>query len=206
MRLKEIEQGMDIHCKTEDEAEKLLKYLHEFGYKWFSGMSLLKETHYGKFKESTCYTIMYDKLVVFGHIEDSENTIEFSDLIIPELTAEEVLSVLGEIKRLCADVGTNCRECPLDRLNNKTCGDLCDIENFTGNEEVIIAICQKWKSDHERKEPEVEWVYRVFGAENYGEKFFDTEEEAIKRCEELAKQQKTRQYTRYERVCRVKVN
>lgn len=54
------------------------------------------------------------------------------------------------------------------------------------------------------KEPEIEWVYRVFGAENNGEKFFQTEEEAIKRCEELAKSQKSKQYARYERVCRVK--
>ena len=30
------------------------------------------------------------------------------------------------------------------------------------------------------------------------------EAEAIKRCEELAKSQKTKQYARYERVCRVK--
>ena len=30
------------------------------------------------------------------------------------------------------------------------------------------------------------------------------EAEAVKRCEELAKSQKTKQYTRYERVCRVK--
>ena len=68
----------------------------------------------------------------------------------------------------------------------------------------IIEICEQWKSDHEKKEPEIEWVYRVFGAENYGEKFFQTEEEAIKWCEELAKSQKTKQYARYERVCRVK--
>ena len=57
---------------------------------------------------------------------------------------------------------------------------------------------------NEKKEPEIEWVYRVFGAENNGEKFFQTEEEAIKRCEELAKSQKSKQYARYERVCRVK--
>lgn len=58
--------------------------------------------------------------------------------------------------------------------------------------------------EREKKEPEVEWVWRVYGAENYGEKFFDTEEQAIARCEELAKTQKTKQYARYEKVCRVK--
>jgi hypothetical protein len=44
----------------------------------------------------------------------------------------------------------------------------------------------------------------VFGAENYEEKFFDTEEEAIKRCEDLVKEQKHRKFARYEKVCKVK--
>ena len=74
----------------------------------------------------------------------------------------------------------------------------------TATPEQIIDMCSQWKAIHEKKEPEIEWVYRVFGAENYGEKFFQTEEEAIKRCEELVKSQKTKQYARYERVCRVK--
>ena len=111
--------------------------------------------------------------------------------IKPEPTGEEVLRICNEI---CTSTLT-CVHCPMD-------GN-CFYENDSDYSKVI-EICDQWKSDHEKKEPEIEWVYRVFGAENYGEKFFHTEEEAIKRCEELAKSQKTKQYARYERICRVK--
>ena len=134
----------------------------------------------------------------YKHITQSEqteeNVTEFSDLILPEITAEEAIKINTE---LCA--GT-CDECPLYNVDGYSdCDDLC-----IKNPEKAVELLAKWKSDHEKKEPEIEWVYRVFGAENYGEKFFQTEEEAIKRCEELEKSQKTKQYARYERVCRVK--
>ena len=111
--------------------------------------------------------------------------------IKPEPTGEEVLRICNEI---CTSTLT-CVYCPMH-------GN-CFYENDSDYSKVV-EICAQWKSDHEKKEPEIEWVYRVFGAENYGEKFFQTEEEAIQRCEELAKSQKTKQYARYERVCRVK--
>lgn len=125
-----------------------------------------------------------------GMPEDDVVT-EFSDLILPDLTAEEVLEICHEICR----GRKSCNECLM--IGNCFAEDNPD---FTK----VIEICKQWKSEHEKKEPEIEWVYRVFGAENYGEKFFQTEEEAINRCEELAKSQKTKQYARYERVCRVK--
>ena len=122
-------------------------------------------------------------------------THEFSDLIIPEMSAEEAFSIYKDI---CKHY-FSCEECPLSNPAYTNCGMF-----IRDNSEKAIDIMGKWKSDHEKKEPEIEWVYRVFGAENNGEKFFQTEEEAIKRCEELAKSQKSKQYARYERVCRVK--
>ena len=120
-------------------------------------------------------------------------TVEFSDLILPELSAGEAIKIFGEICK------GSCQACPLYAVEPyEACENLC-----YENPEKIVEILAQWKSDHEKKEPEIEWVYRVFGAENFGEKFFQTEEEAIKRCEELAKSQKTKQYARYERVCRV---
>lgn len=183
MRLKEIKPGMVIHCKTQEEANKLCDAV---------GASKRWEEYWEIYKYDTCYQIGHYKMKNYGtaySYRKSEIT-EFSDLILPELTAEEVLEICHKICR-----GKSCNEC----LMSGNC--------FVGNEPdftKVIEICEQWKSDHEKKEPEIEWVYRVFGAENYGEKFFQTEEEAIKRCEELAKSQKTKQYARYERVCRVK--
>lgn len=209
MKLKEIKPGMVIHCPTEEEAKELLKYLDGLGYRWFStSEKLLESINYDAYGENMCYSIEQHMEVMYSDINYFESegyeVTEFSDLIEPELTIEEVLSILAEIGNLCTTNEIMCSNCPLYVKNTGTGKNLCDIEEFTSNERKIIEICQQWKSDHEKKEPEVEWVYRVFGAENFGEKFFDTEEEAIKRCEELAKSQKTKKYTRYERVCRVK--
>ena len=195
MRLKEINPGMAIHCNNDEEKKALLEEAERLGYRWRGKAKLPTENAF--YSGMTIH--FYDKNVWddYKHITWSDKTkgvTEFSDLIMPELTAEEAIKLFGE---LC--IGS-CQGCPLHRVDDyENCFSFC-----FDNPEKAVELLAQWKSDHEKKEPEIEWVYRVFGAENYGEKFFQTEEEAIKRCEELAKSQKTKQYARYERVCRVK--
>lgn len=195
MRLKEIKPGMAIHCKNDEERKALLEEAEKLGYRWIGGYKISEYK-----KHRTGYTIHFyspSHSMNYNHILWSDYTdgvTEFSDLILPELTAEEAIKIFGEICK------GSCQECPLYAVEPyEACENLC-----YENPEKIVEMLAQWKSDHEKKEPEIEWVYRVFGSENYGEKFFHTEEEAIKRCEELAKSQKTKQYARYERVCRVK--
>ncbi len=195
MRLKEIKPGMAIHCKNDEEKKALLEEAERIGYRW-SGLAK-RPTYKAILSGSTIHFYDKNENCDFMHItwsDYTEGVTEFSDLILPELTADEVLDILSEIRN-CKD--RDCYECPLDSL----CGDNGGI--CVSDKKKILQICQQWKAEHKKKEPEVEWVYRVFGAENFGEKFFQTEEEAIKRCEELAKSQKTKQYARYERICRV---
>ena len=201
MKLKEIKPGMVIHCKNDEEKKTLLEEAERLGYVWYGTK--------GKPTERSVYAIgdtihFYDAGTTafsadYKHITHSscigDPAIEFSDLIIPEMSAEEAFSIYKDI---CKHY-FSCEECPLSNPAYTNCGMF-----IRDNSEKAIDIMGKWKSDHEKKEPEIEWVYRVFGAENNGEKFFQTEEEAIKRCEELAKSQKSKQYARYERVCRVK--
>ena len=192
MKLKEIKPGMVIHWKTEDEKVALLEELERLGYIWYGThrkpTEKIKSANLGHVI-FVCNDSGYKNITHSNKLE--KVTHEFSDLIIPEMSAEEVLQICSEICN-----GGPCDECIIGEEN-------CFAEPYSDKKKVI-EICQKWKSDHEKKEPEIEWVYRVFGVENNGEKFFQTEEEAIKRCEELAKSQKSKQYARYERVCRVK--
>ncbi len=196
MRLKEIKPGMVIHCKNDEEKEALLEEAERLGYKW-SNDCVATDLHMIKNSGMTIHFYEPSELYNFNHItwsDKTERVTEFSDLILPELTAEEAIKLHAEVCK------NNCRECPLCEVYGyENCDDLC-----FKNPEKAVEILAKWKADHEKKEPEVEWVYRVFGAENFGEKFFNTEEEAIARCEELVKSQKNKQYARYERVCRVK--
>ena len=200
MRLKEIKPGMAIHCKNDEEKKALLEEAERLGYRWSGKAKLPTEKAF--YSGMTIH--FYDKNVFddYKHITWSDRikgVTEFSDLILPEITADELLNILNEITH-CGD--RRCDDCPLAEKGKTLCTN--DYGVIISNPDKLISICQQWKSDHEKKEPEIEWVYRVFGAENYGEKFLQTEEEAIKRCEELAKSQKTKQYARYERVCRVK--
>ena len=193
MRLKEIKPGMVIHCKNDEEKKAILEEAERLGYKWRENISATDFMMFNK-AGNTIHFHERNELVSHRYITWSDKTdgvTEFSDLILPELTAEEALQITSEI---CKNT-SHCVDCPI----HGNCYRDCDSDKG----KVVEVLC-KWKSEHEKKEPEIEWVYRVFGAENYGEKFFQTEEEAINRCEELAKSQKTKQYARYERVCRVK--
>ena len=196
MRLKEIKPGMVVHCKNDDDKKALLEEAERLGYKWRNNKSATDFMMFNK-AGNTIHFHERNELVSHRYITWSDKTdgvTEFSDLIIQELTAEEAIKLHTEV---CC---SSCKECPLYNVDGYSdCEDLC-----INNPEKAVEILAQWKSEHEKKEPEIEWVYRVFGAENYGEKFFQTEVEAINRCEELAKSQKTKQYARYERVCRVK--
>ena len=195
MRLKEINPGMVIHCKNDEEKKELLEEAERLCYLWANGAKPTKA-----YLPSNTLVFREDGLKKYIYwTEDSENHTEFSDLILPELSAEEVFSIMSEIHNESYKKYSGCIGCCLSVVAQN-----CDTDCFAENADKIIEICAQWKSEHEKKEPEIEWVYRVFGAENYGEKFFFFFEEAIKRCEELAKSQKTKQYARYERVCRVK--
>lgn len=193
MKLKKIENAV-VHCKTKEEAEVLIRE---------TGSDRYFEEFWNCHKSDTCYDVRNAKIYLYGAYNWYKaigfEITEFSDLIeqeeTPKLTAEEVVEFLvmhyydGEYGKAFGE------DYRIDHL----------LDEMSAEE--VVSKISKWKSEHEKqekKEPEIEWVYRVFGAENYGEKFFQTEEEAIKRCEELAKSQKTKQYARYERVCRVK--
>lgn len=196
MRLKEIKPGMAIHCKNDEEKKALLEEAERLGYKW-SNTCVPTDSRMVKIAGMTIHFYGKSECANSKHITWSDKTkgvTEFSGLILPDMTAEEAIKLFGE---LC--IGS-CQGCPLHRVDDyENCFSFC-----FDNPEKAVELLAQWKSEHEKKEPEIEWVYRVFGSENYGEKFFHTEEEAIKRCEELAKSQKTKQYARYERVCRVK--
>ena len=144
MRLKEIKPGMVIRCKNLDELKALLAEANRLGYRWADGtlatnVCCLENTSIKFHSVGTCRPYKY---ITWG--EAKEGT-EFSDLILPELTGEEVLRICNEI---CTSTLT-CVHCPMD-------GN-CFYENDSDYSKVI-EICQQWKSDHEKKELEIETV------------------------------------------------
>ena len=161
MRLKEIKPGMVIHCKTEEEKEILIGELDRLGYVWCTG-DRVAHLDVGKKVDTVCYSIGSDKKLTWSfYSEQSSKTVtEFSDLIIPELSAKEVLETIYEI---CDN--HKCTGCPL-----KNC---CPTSSKGTNYSDAIEICTKWREEHpkeEKKELETEWVYvvRIIKVENNG--------------------------------------
>lgn len=44
-----------VHCKTEEEAIDFCKQMYKHGMEWASGDSYLSYTHYGVYRDKTCY-------------------------------------------------------------------------------------------------------------------------------------------------------
>ena len=101
MRLKEIKPGMVIHCKKRDE----IKAIGDAGLVGICG-GLITE-----YMTTECYVIIEKEYADWAIDKNLAlrygNIIEFSNLILPELTAEEAIKINTE---LCA--GT-CEECTL---------------------------------------------------------------------------------------------
>lgn len=148
MRLKEIKPGMAIHCKNDDEKKQLLEEAERLGYLWSGdGSNPTKKVHRGN-------TIHFNTENVFANFKNitwsnkTDGVTEFSDLILPELTAEEAIKLIGE---LCKG---SCQKCPLYGVEQyEICENLC-----YENPEKAVELLAKWKSDHEKKEQEIETV------------------------------------------------
>ena len=149
MRLKEIKPGMVIHCKYDEEKKALLEEAERLGYRWGGTANL--PTSMPNNLGSTIHFHEKNEFIGFKHIAWSKNTegvTEFSDLIMPELTAEEAIRINTQ---LCFG---SCDECPLYKVDGYSdCDDLC-----INNTEKAIEILAQWKSEHEKKEPEIETV------------------------------------------------
>lgn len=52
----ESDELLAIHCKTEEEANTLLRAFDELGKKWSGGTSYLEGNCWQHYKEGTCYT------------------------------------------------------------------------------------------------------------------------------------------------------
>lgn len=141
-----IVPGMVIHCITEDEANALLNHLAELGYKWISGAKLTDHNNFSDYG-GTCYVVR-TFVVDYGNKDFYEQRgykiTEFSDLVLPELTAEEVIEWL--VKNY--EDGTYREVFGRDYLMNNL------LEDMTPSE--VVEKIAKWKADHEKKEPEIE--------------------------------------------------
>ena len=143
MKLKEIKPGMVIHCKNDEEKRALYQELCRIG----NIRTDLYEDSFPNFKNNRFSYLIKDLKNQTWGIADCA-TVEFSDLILPELSAGEAIKIFGEICK------GSCQACPLYAVEPyEACENLC-----YENPEKIVEILAQWKSEHEKKEPEIETV------------------------------------------------
>ena len=149
MKLKEIKPGMVIHCKNDEEKKALYQELCRIG----NIRTDLYEDSFPNFKNNRFSYLIKDLKNQTWGIADCA-TVEFSDLILPEITAEELLNILNEIIHCGV---RRCDECPLAENGETLCTDDKGGVKIS-NPDKLISICQQWKYEHEKKEPEIETV------------------------------------------------
>ena len=189
MKLKEIEPGMIIHCKNDEEKKALHEELCRIGNMINSNNGLDSFENFKSGIDGVNYEIKDLKVFVWGFTR-LPATHEFTDLIIPELTTEEVLQIRNKLSfDFVREYLGFCYGKSLDEMLREA------------TPEQIIDMCNVWKSDHEKKEPEIEWVYKVYDGKTG--KFFDTEKDAIEYCESVVRNN-PEICTFIDKLCRVK--
>ena len=193
MKLKEIKHCMAICCTNIEQVRELDK-------KMKSGKC------FEDFLPFPCY-ILTDGKKYYGCVKDKNfissktynpvpQIVNFSDLIIQDqdLSAEEAMLAYDQMCR----VNYCCSDCPIYGIVGRECTHEMD-----GHIAEIVDAIKKWKAEHEKKEPEIEWFWKsyVVGGSDYKEA--DTEQEAMEWCEYYAKEHPEVECT-YKRVCRVK--
>lgn len=186
MRFKEIKPGMVIHCNSDDEKKALLEEAERLRYRWYgnAGLSTGRNEYSGMTIHFHEPSITCDYFNITWS-DRTEGVTEFADLIIPdpELSAEEALLAYDQMckEHYC------CNDCPIYGIVGHECALRMD-EHIT---EIVDAI-KKWKADREKKgpetekkEPEIEWVFKgvadIVGCNEI--EFFVSEEEAREWCE-----------------------
>lgn len=81
MKLKPIPSDTAVHTPTEEEAKELLEILHENGYEWCGGTSLIEDSEWEAYQEWTCYYISsYVEIGnIYEHNDDKTNPITIED-------------------------------------------------------------------------------------------------------------------------------
>lgn len=73
-------ENLAIHCKTEEQANKLLKAFDKFGQKWISGRSYLVDSHWDELKEEICYDNQNIHGPYYVYEDDNYKIYEFEDV------------------------------------------------------------------------------------------------------------------------------
>ena len=105
--------GGVVRCRTEDQAEMLLKELVKHDIKWWGGITIIPSvTEWGTYKARTCYALKGPFALAYGRdfsYESSEHAnykiIEFEDLLEDQVNNDLSTKVDDMINNLILQAG-----------------------------------------------------------------------------------------------------
>lgn len=77
-------EKLAIHCKTEEQANKLLTAFDKMGERWASGSSYLKVNCWNGYEEDTCYSNNNRYTFINFYKENNYKIYEFEDVDFEE--------------------------------------------------------------------------------------------------------------------------
>ena len=207
MRLKEIKPNTVIHCTTKDEVLFLLKMFPT---------NTLTIGLWNTYENETCLHLNENRTLSYGdctfYFREGYKITEFSDLIIPELSAKEVLETLHDMCSFYRLKRGACSGCPADPY--------CISMSFKNGMDSFLDSCTKWREEHpkeEKKELEAEWVYvvRIIKVHDNGKKecvhevvcnieFSDMNKVAEAELKHYCSEHKGKFFANLNHICRIK--
>ncbi|WP_378962147.1 hypothetical protein [Mediterraneibacter gnavus] len=113
-----------VHCKTKKEAEDFCLQMNEQGMAWSSGNSYLSYTHYGEYRDKTCYSGGggYQSYDYFEKYKC--NILEWSDYMQKEFTKADLKDGMvveqRDGNRYLVLAGVAVRECGRNEISGYT--------------------------------------------------------------------------------------
>lgn len=104
-----------VHCKTEEQAENLLKWVDSKGLKWGSGDSYLNKTRYSTYGDETCYKLQNGNFAGYDfYAEKGYNILQYDQVVV--------------------DIGmeTKCKNCGQEYGWHEAVDDRCPLIDFEG--------------------------------------------------------------------------
>lgn len=98
MKLKQINTEIAVHTPTEEEAKELLAILHENGYKWYCGDSLIKQNYWYEHKHESAYSIKSNKSIGFSSCSG------YKVMGVKILSLAEFVVEYVDIKSICDEI------------------------------------------------------------------------------------------------------
>ena len=103
MKITDLKENQVVHCKTHEEAKRVLKLAHEAGMKWCTHISYIENDYWGRYQEETCYKFTSGsygdipyyqserfEIISSEKITDMENKTEFFEERVMEVSCDGI--------------------------------------------------------------------------------------------------------------------